>query len=145
MSQTRVARPVPALNYPIAISSGAAVNDHRNPFGPCGAEVRKVIAAREARFAIFGAHLFGDPGWDILLELYAAHLEQRRHTIGTLCDAVPVPPTTILRWITTLEAESLVKRANDPMDARRVFVVLKSSGRSAMHRFFCVQRAEIGW
>ncbi|QIK78860.1 hypothetical protein G7077_08090 [Sphingomonas piscis] len=72
----------------------------------------------------------------MLLELYSAHLGQRRLSVSSLCGGSGVPPTTALRWITTLEKQRLIARRNDPMDGRRVFVELSFSGVEAMDAYF---------
>ncbi|WP_156029809.1 winged helix DNA-binding protein [Sphingomonas sp. URHD0057] len=87
------------------------------------------------RSEFFGAELFADPAWDMLLELYALACETRRVSVSKLSLAAGVPTTTALRWIEKLEAEGLVVRANDPLDARRVWVALSNAGHSAMQAF----------
>lgn len=97
--------------------------------------VRSIIKARAVRREFFGAQLFADPAWDMLLELYALTCEGRRVSISKLSLASGVPGTTALRWIEKLEAECLVVRTDDPLDARRVWITLSSSGHSAMDAF----------
>lgn len=100
------------------------------------AAVRGVINARRARDDFFDPKLFSDPAWEILLELYATDLEHLRHSIGTLSAKLPIPATTTLRWIVTLDAGGLVVRRDDLRDARRVFVALSPRGRDAMASYF---------
>ena len=99
-------------------------------------EVRTVQALRRKRGRFFDPALFADPAWDILLELYAAHLGQQRVTITNLCLAVEAPATTALRWLTVLERRDMVLRTPDPTDRRRVFVALAPDAFVAMNRFF---------
>jgi hypothetical protein len=99
-------------------------------------DVKAVIKARRARDAFLPAHLFADPAWDMLLELYACELDQTRMSISNLCDASAVPATTALRWIGTLESEGLIQRQSDPLDARRFFVRLTSKAVSSMEAYF---------
>jgi hypothetical protein len=107
--------------------------------GPCdsanGKFVRSIIKARTARNRFFEAELFADPAWDMLLELYALACEGRRISVSKLSLAAGVPTTTALRWIDKLEAESLVARVDDPLDARRVWVLLSKAGYAAMKAF----------
>lgn len=98
--------------------------------------VRTVQAARRRRAALFEAELFSDPAWDILLELYALHLEQQRASVSALYAASCVPPTTALRWIAKLEKDSLVVRIEDSVDARRNWIKLTAEGVERMQRFF---------
>ena len=99
-------------------------------------KLRSIIAARRARDRHFDRHLFSDPAWDILLELYASELAQQRMTISRLCVAAAVPSSTALRWVGTLEKNGLIERRDDPLDGRRVFVSLTGKGRDALNAYF---------
>lgn len=68
---------------------------------------------------IFGERVLCDPEFDMLLELFVAHHEQRRVCIGDLCLSAGVPATTALRHIDKLEAKGFLRRPPDPSDARR--------------------------
>lgn len=98
--------------------------------------VRAVQTARTRRFAFFDADLFADPAWDMLLELYALHLEQIPVSVSGLCDSIFVPATTALRWMTKLEKDGLIVRRDDPNDARRSWVTLSAPGLEKMGRYF---------
>lgn len=91
---------------------------------------------RRRREHIFPTNLFSDPAWDMLLELYAACLEQQRVTTTNLCISAAVPATTALRWIGTLEQSGVITKHGDPLDARRVFIDLSATGKSMMERYF---------
>jgi DNA-binding MarR family transcriptional regulator len=103
---------------------------------PSEAEVRAVLRARRRREAIFGKDLFADPAWDILLELYAAELGQRRVPTSELAAVAGIPLTTTLRWISKLESEGLLTREDDPLDGRRVWVALTRNALPMMTDFF---------
>lgn len=104
--------------------------------------VKSVLALRRKRERFFEPTLFADPAWDILLELYAADLGQRRMSVSSLCIGAAVPSTTALRWITALEKKGMIRRTADPLDGRRVFVALTPDALSAMDGFFGVAPAE---
>jgi DNA-binding MarR family transcriptional regulator len=99
-------------------------------------QVRALIAARRLRETMISRELFADAAWDILLELYSAWLEQRRVSTSELCVASAVPATTALRWIDKLESLSLLKRTDDPLDGRRIWVELSADGEARMRSFF---------
>lgn len=98
--------------------------------------IQKLLAFRRKRDRFFEANLFADPAWDILLELYAAELGQRRVSVGSLALGAAVPATTTMRWIRVLEKKGMVLRIDDPLDGRRVFVTLAPNAVDAMDRFF---------
>lgn len=98
---------------------------------------RKTYALRRKRAAIFGnADLFGEPAWDILLDLFIAHGEDKPVSVSSACIGSAAPATTGLRWLAVLADEGLILRESDPQDQRRVLVRLSPSGLTAMTRFF---------
>lgn len=76
--------------------------------------------------------LFGEPGWDILLDLYIAEGRRTEVQVSSVCLDAGVPSTTILRWIARLEQEGLLYRIADNADARRRYVRLTDEGRTMM-------------
>ena len=98
--------------------------------------VRKLIAARQSRAKFFEGELFADPAWDMLLDLTAAHAEQARVSVTSLCIAAAVPPTTALRWIKQLVDTGVFERVADASDKRRAFIALSEQSTEAMARYF---------
>ncbi len=98
--------------------------------------VRRIIRYRQMRAHHFGAELFADPVWDMLLDLAAARAEHRLVSITSLCIASGVPTTTALRYIKLLEDLDLIERTADTSDRRRRFVALSRKGAVAMARYF---------
>ncbi len=96
---------------------------------------RRIISERRRREQTFGSELFADPAWDMLLDLYAAHQEQRQVSISSLCIAAAVPATTALRWIRTMADKGLLCRAADENDGRRIYVHLEEKVLTAMDEF----------
>lgn len=126
-------------------SSAAATNAQSvSPFlaalgaidAPDAASVRAILRARARRARFLSPKLFADPAWDMLLELYAAGLDQTTISISSLCIASGVPATTALRWIGVLTAEGLIERRSDPFDRRRVFVSLSSEATDSINAYF---------
>jgi hypothetical protein len=98
---------------------------------------RKAYNLRRKRAALFGnPDLFGEPAWDILLDLFIAHGEGKPVSVSSACIGSASPATTGLRWLGVLADEGLVVRENDPEDNRRVMVRLTRAGLAAMERFF---------
>ena len=102
--------------------------------------VRSVIRARRLRDRYFAGDLFGDPAWDMLLDLLQAEISQLRVPVSSLCIAAAVPATTALRWLKTMVSRGLFVRRADPHDGRRVFVELAPAASQALRAYF----AEVG-
>lgn len=98
---------------------------------------------RVMRDNFFDPTLFGEPAWDILLDLYEAELSFRELGVNAVCAGARVPPTTGLRWLRTLELKGYIARRDDPMDARRTFILLTESGARAMMALFAAFDAEL--
>lgn len=101
-----------------------------------GGDIRKIIRARRLRDAQFSPGLFEDPAWDMLLDLFAAHLEGARVSVSSLRIAAAVAPTTALRWIARLSDSGLLERHPDPFDRRRAYLALSDNARDRMTRYF---------
>lgn len=89
---------------------------------------------RRTRASCFDGALFGEPAWDMLLDLAFHAIDGRQVTVSDLSGAAGVPPTTALRWIGLLVERQLVERHPDPSDARRTFVALTQSAEIALNR-----------
>ena len=92
---------------------------------------------RRVRDRIFDdATLFGEPAWDILLDLMSAEMTETRLSVSSACIGANVPPTTALRWLAILEERGLVTRENDASDRRRAFVRITPEGVRKMKSYF---------
>ncbi len=98
--------------------------------------VRRIIRHRQLRARHFDGQLFGDPAWDMLLDLTAARAEHRRVSVTSLCIASGVPPTTALRWIGQMVEQGQFVRVGDQTDRRRAFIELSDNCADAMARYF---------
>lgn len=112
-----------------------------------GLDVRSENSSRQLRLAklAYGARrrrdaaagiggLFGEPAWDILLDVFIAQKSRREVQVSSVCLDAGVPSTTILRWLTRLEQEGLIYRASDNVDGRRRYVRLTEAGEALMER-----------
>lgn len=105
--------------------------------------VRQVIANRQARARFFDAELFGDPAWDMLLDLTAVRAEGAQVSVTSLCIAAGVPATTALRWLTQMVEAGLFIRVPDPADKRRAFIALSDRSLTAMAGYFASLRGPV--
>ncbi|MGE5563233.1 MAG: hypothetical protein ACM3ZV_07970 [Bacillota bacterium] len=96
-------------------------------------QIRSILDVRRRRSEVFGQGLFADPAWDILLELFAAALGNRRMTLG---DLAPIAPkSTLARWIAALEERQLVECAVDPLRPDRFWIALSRDCAARMAAF----------
>lgn len=105
--------------------------------------VRRIIANRQARARFLDPELFGEPAWDMLLDLTAAEGEGKRVSVTSLCIAAGVPATTALRWIAQMVDCGLFVRMPDPGDRRRAFIGLSDKARAAMTAYFASLHAPV--
>jgi hypothetical protein len=114
-----------------------------SPVLPDPAIVRQMIANRQARGRFFDPALFGDPAWDMLLDLTAAHGEGTQVSVTSLCIAAGVPATTALRWLTQMVESGIFLRVPDPADRRRAFIALSDKALAAMAGYFASLRTPV--
>lgn len=95
------------------------------------AYVTAIIHARRLREKALGADLFFDPAWDIMLTLFLAKLDDRPLRVTDL-GVVPVAATTLLRWISNLEAAGIVVRTGSSVLGRRAGVTLSDQTMKRM-------------
>lgn len=137
---TRIAVPGPAPERVRAKATGFRAEGTDDAPDVSAVDVRAAIRARRLRSQFFAEALFADPAWDMLLDLYAAHLDGVQVSVSSLCIAAAVPPTTALRWISTLHDAGLFERRADPSDRRRAYIALSDTGLSAMRDFLAATR-----
>jgi DNA-binding MarR family transcriptional regulator len=133
----RIARALANLSGGEDMATSGALRDEQAAAPPEAspsdlAVVRSILRLRRLRDQFLEPALFADPAWDMLLDLTAARLERRRVAVSSLCIAAAVPPTTALRWITTMTDQGLLARRPDPDDGRRIFIALSEAASAAM-------------
>lgn len=102
-----------------------------------GELARQSYEDRRQRDRVFNdPALFGEPAWDILLDLFVSYRDGRKISTSSACIGAAVPPTTALRWLTVLTERNLIEREDDPHDARRHFVRLTARGYDLMLEYF---------
>jgi DNA-binding MarR family transcriptional regulator len=94
------------------------------------------LAARLYRFRrrrdrVFGA-IFGEPAWDILLDLFIMEAKAKRVAVSSACIASGASHATALRQIDELVRCALVLRERDPHDKRRTYIALSDEGMHKM-------------
>lgn len=103
---------------------------------------RNAYRARRLRDTIFNDFgLFGEPAWDILLDLAHATFSGLRVPVSSACVGACVPPTTGLRWLSILENAGLLERQDDLLDGRRTYVRLSRKGLLKMEEYLRASRS----
>ena len=97
--------------------------------------VRGLIAARRLRSERLGPAFAPEPGWSILLILYAARLEDRPLTLAALTRAAAAPGATVYGRLRALEAQGLVERRPDPTRGRGTIVSLTDEAAARIHDY----------
>lgn len=96
----------------------------------------KLIAKlRSDRKECFPGQLGNETCWTVILQLYAAHVDQHRLHIGRLTERSGLPATTVLRSLDALSAAGFLARSEDRLDRRRVVVELSPAGVTAMNEY----------
>lgn len=92
----------------------------------------RALDLRRRRERLLGPDIFADPAWDMLLDLFVAHHRGREMHASGVGLAAGIPQTTALRWIAMLEDRGLVRREDDPRDARRVVLSLTTEALATL-------------
>ena len=75
----------------------------------------------------FGAGLFGEPAWDLLLDLYIAASETRPVSVIAASIAASVSTEDAARWLTLLEEHGLIERLYAGSEMSRAIVCLSAT------------------
>lgn len=94
------------------------------------------IRARRDREQRFGASLFSDPAWDILLAMYRAHLQSCKLSADELCIASATPASIALRWIGLLRKREFIVEEHTSEGAPTNSYLLSELGLSMMQDHF---------
>lgn len=95
--------------------------------------IRSILKIRRGRCEIFGEGLFSDPAWDILLELLAARLGNRKLTLSELNEVAP--ESVVARWIAALEERGLLVCELNQFRPDAFWVALSDDCAGRMVRF----------
>ncbi len=93
---------------------------------------RAVLASRSHRKEVFHGLRFGEPCWDMILELYVAVEGGRTLNVTKFCAAGGRSATTGLRHLEEMEEHGYVLRTADGSDARSNLVVMQPALRQAV-------------
>lgn len=99
-----------------------------------------IIVRRRRRYEEFDTALFGEPAWDMLLELYVRETSGASSTVEQLQTAAEPASSAAERWLRYVEIGGLIARRPHPHDQGTVFVQLTDKGRQALDRYLTAIR-----
>lgn len=79
--------------------------------------------------------LFGEPAWDILLDLYIHQARNESVSVKSATIGSGASAATALRWLDVLDKEGLVRSEEDPSDNRRRLLRLTPEGYESITRY----------
>jgi DNA-binding MarR family transcriptional regulator len=109
----------------------SALDAERN-LAKVGQIAARLYASRRKRTNHLPEDLFGEPAWDILLDLVIQQSLSNTVSVSSACMASAVPSSTALRWIQQLQEEGLIERLPSDVDRRVQYLKLTQYGLKAM-------------
>ena len=80
--------------------------------------------------------LFGEPAWDMLLDLFVNEREGKRLSMSSLCTAAAIPESSAMRLAQRLCDAGLLVRLPDPADGRRSFMKIAPETAHRLRAYF---------
>ncbi len=122
---------------PLRDAANSDVHDRAATEASALANARRCVRRRMLRRQLIGAPaLFGEPAWDMLIDLFIHQCERKPVSTSSLCIASGVPMSSALRMIQRLSEAGLVSRRADPSDGRRFFVELAPDVHQRLEAYF---------
>lgn len=98
---------------------------------------KRTIRRRILRRQLLGpAELFGEPAWDVLIDLFIHECEDKPISVSSLWGATGLSESSSKRVLQKLYAAELIYRMDDPTDGRRQFVRLSPNVANRLRAYF---------
>jgi len=98
---------------------------------------RIALRRRLLRRQLLGASdLFGEPAWDMLLDLFIHQAEGRSLSMSALCLSSGIPTSSAMKLIQRLCDAGLLERLPDPRDGRRSLIRISPDTRHRLRAYF---------
>jgi len=111
-----------------------------NPTSRIEAALTAAVKAKEQRNVrprfLGGEDLFGEPAWDILLDLFIRQTRDEKISVPKVSIGDQAPAKTTLRWFLVLEENGLIAQEQDPDNTNQVLLRFTPTGYEAMLRYF---------
>ncbi|MDG6078088.1 hypothetical protein E3U23_02625 [Erythrobacter litoralis] len=95
-------------------------------------EALRLYGARRKRDKIMSRELFGEPAWDMLLDLFIASVDGKDLVATSVYSAGDTPPATGKRYLDVLSERGLIFSRLCPTDFRKIFYSLTRTGYAAV-------------
>ena len=103
------------------------------------ANIHRWIRRRTLRQQLLGStELFGDPAWEMLLDVLAHECEGKDISITAMCVTSGIPVSSALRLAQKLCAAGILNRVPDFFDGRRTFMRLNPAVSHKLRAYFSV-------
>jgi hypothetical protein len=94
------------------------------------------LAGRRARSRYFGsAQIFGEPAWDILLDLYIRQADSENVSFKSVVVSSGGSAATAGLWLKLLEERQLILSEDDPVNEGCMLIRLTPEGKESMTRY----------
>ncbi len=101
--------------------------------------IRDLLKREARRRGIGGGDVFGDPAWEMLLDLMLANIQDRRVSVSSACIASGAPMSTALRLVGRLVDEGVLHKIPDATDRRRHFLVINPCFEEPLREYLLEQ------
>jgi len=133
-NDTLAGTPVPSASLTLRSPGGSARIDQGDI---AHANAKAAMRRRLLRQQLIGApELFGDPAWEMLVDLFVHECERKRLSISALCVTSSIPMSSALRLAQRLCDAGITRRVPDPIDGRRTFIRLDPAVAHRMRAYF---------
>ncbi|AJA11509.1 DNA repair protein RadC [Sphingopyxis fribergensis] len=133
-NDTLAGTPIPSASFTLRSPGGPARIDHGDI---ALANARAAMRRRLLRQQLIGTpELFGDPAWEMLIDLFVHECERKRLSISALCVTSSIPMSSALRLAQRLCDAGITRRVPDPIDGRRTFIRLDPVIAHRMRAYF---------
>ena len=110
------------------------------PLGGAEAEIveaaSRALEAEQERAHHFGADMFPNPGWAMLLQIFVSRAKGGAVDTDMLCAAAGVPETVALRHLAVLVSAKLVRRQPHGGKPETSCLALTAAGEKALCDYF---------
>ena len=119
---------------PAAGQGGA--EDDAGAEGPALELLRLLHRVKRERNRLLESGLFGDPAWEMLVDLMIARIKGEKVAVSSACTSTHASQSTALRCIKRMEEAGMIRRWDDPGDKRRDYVEISDHAFAELMCFF---------